>query len=244
MPAIAKLLTQAGKFATIYVLEEVGAIYGKNQLSYTYCNSYATQGAREIETRQRSSGHGRTKKAILLIVEIITIIALLAAGVFLWQMQRTFREESEWAQQAEASIKAQASATAISSGTTRPIDGSLPVEAVLQRVRIPALGIDLALQPGTLVPAPAGGKEARAERVQIALPTDRYGDGVCQLDRLRTGDSVFLETKDGAYSYTVQGSGQGQDGEALAGGPLVVITGYPCGELRQQVLVTATVTSH
>lgn len=244
MRAIPKLLTQAGKFATIYVLEEVGAIYGKSQLSYRYCNSYATQGAREIETQQRSSGHGRTKKTFLLVVEVITIIALLAAGVFLWQMQRTFREELEWAQQAEASIKAEASATAVSSSTTRPIDGSLPVKAALQRVRIPALGIDLALQPETLVSAPTGGKEAMAELMQIALPADRYGDGVCELDRLRSGDSVFLETKDGAYSYTVQGSGQGEDGEALAGGPLVVITGYPCGELGQQVLVTATVTSH
>jgi len=92
------------------------------------------------------------------------------------------------------------------------------------------------------VPAATSETEAMAERVRIALPADRYGDGVCQLDRLRSGDSVFLETKDGAYSYTVQGSGQ--DGEALAGGPVVVITGYPCGELGQQVLVTATVTSH
>lgn len=176
------------------------------------------------------------------------MIALLAAGLFLLQMQQTLKEELRWARQAEATINR--TATAGKNGPL-PVEEALPIpdgaqqeRTELQRIRIPALGLDYRLQAERSSGALNDKREAVTGSWQINLPVDVYGDGVCRLDRLQPGDNIYLETVHRTQIYEVYGSGPNKDEEASEDSVLIVISGYPCGNKGTRVLVAATSTSH
>jgi hypothetical protein len=162
----------------------------------------------------------------------------LGAGFILWQTQRTLEDEIRWAREAEAAINAYATAEHGEQEVEfSPV--SLAEQGQLQRVRIPALGIDFQLRPE----ATALTSATRGEKVEhilfLILPVEIYGDAVCGLKQLQPGDSVYLETMQQAFAYRVDGTGSGGAAGASGDGTLVVLSGYPCGDEGKQVLVSA-----
>ena len=177
---------------------------------------------------------------MLLGLEIGAIVALLAAGIFLWQMQRTLRAELRWAREAEASVNAYATAT---HGADSLAEAALPAGTELRRLRIPDLGIDYGLRAEALRSATTDTGQAAHYRVQLQLPVAVYGEGVCRLQQLQTGDNVFLETVQGRYAYEIVAA-DGQRVGAASGRSVVEIVGYPCGDRGRNVLVSAIRISH
>lgn len=209
------------------------------------CSVDESKGARKIETGQRSPRRLFARK-VLLIIEVVAIVALLAAGFYLWQVRQTLGDEIRWAQQAEAAINAQA--TAVHLEAPGPVNeapavgatGTSPLQAQVQRVRIPAAGINYRLLPEAIQRMPASIGGGLVETLFLVLPVDVYGEGVCWLDRLQLGDSVYLEAGHQVFSFQVSGNRQSWRGDAPRHHPPVMLAGFPCGGQGERLFVSAT----
>src|SRR5438093_3414459 len=81
----------------------------------------------------------------------------------------------------------------------------------LTRIRIPAIGVDVVVVEGTLASALPAGAGHYPEtplpcgqgKVGIAGPRTTYGKPFANVDRLKAGDPIVLETPIGARTYTV-----------------------------------------
>jgi sortase A len=89
--------------------------------------------------------------------------------------------------------------------------GTVPVGASLTRIRIPAIGVNVIVVQGTTEQALAAGAGHYPDtplpctlgNVAIAGHRTTYGKPFANLDRLRPGDEIFLDTPLGSCAYRV-----------------------------------------
>lgn len=173
----------------------------------------------------------------------MVIIALLAAGAFLWRVRQSLGDELRWAQQAEASLEAESTgygdprAVEAVQASSATVAENGPDLAQLQRLRIPALGFDEPLSDNVQEQQQLA---AEGDALLLDLPVAWYGDEVCRLDQLQPGDTIYLEGAALLFSYQVVDRQPARDGSAGADGHQVVLSAYPCGAAHEQVLVSAT----
>lgn len=127
----------------------------------------------------------------------------------------------------------------------------------LTRIKIPAIGVDTIVVEGTSASAlqagaghyPATPLPCEAGNVGIAGHRTTYGRPFNQLDRLKTGDVVILETPIGSCTYSITREPfviTPNDLSVVANDPskqqLTLTTCHPKGSARQRLVVQATMT--
>ena len=126
----------------------------------------------------------------------------------------------------------------------------------LTRLRIPAIGVDVVVVEGTSASALRAGAGHYPEtplpcekgNVAIAGHRTTYGKPFNNLDRLRTGDIIRLDTPIGPCEYAVERSfvTTPRDFSVLNPTPdaaLTLTTCHPKGSARQRLIVTAKLVS-
>lgn len=127
----------------------------------------------------------------------------------------------------------------------------------LTRIKIPALNVDVVVVQGTSASAlragaghyPATPLPCEAGNVGIAGHRTTYGKPFTNLDRLKTGDTIILETPIGSCTYEVSKGPfvtTPTDFAVVANDPavhsLTLTTCHPKGSASQRLVVKATLT--
>lgn len=128
----------------------------------------------------------------------------------------------------------------------------------LTRIKIPVLDVDVVVVEGTSASALRAGAghypktplPCEAGNVAIAGHRTTYGKPFANLDRLKTGDAIILETPVGSCTYEVNRAPfvvTPTDFSVVANDPatseLTLTTCHPKGSARQRLIVKATLTS-
>jgi len=132
--------------------------------------------------------------------------------------------------------------------------GALEVGDALTRIRIPRLGVDVKVVEGTTASALRAGAghyrdtvlPCTVGNVAIAGHRTTYGKPFNNVDRLKPGDRIILETPIGRCTYQVSRDPfviRPDDFSVLASTPtatLTLTTCHPKGSARQRLIIKAT----
>lgn len=153
-------------------------------------------------------------------------------------MQRTLGDEIKWARQAEAAINARA--TAIHGEAQSADVADTAAEEVVQRVRIPAAGVEYRLLPQAIQRMPGNTGGGLVETLFLLLAVEDYGEGVCELDQLEPGARLYLEEGSQTLSFQVRGDGARWRSESSPERRPLVVAVFPCGERGERLFISAT----
>jgi len=135
--------------------------------------------------------------------------------------------------------------------------GKLTDGDALTRIKIPALDIDVVVVEGTSASALRAGAghypktplPCEAGNVSIAGHRTTYGKPFSNIDRLKNGDAVILETPIGSCTYEVSRAPyivKPTDFSVVANDPathaLTLTTCHPKGSAKERLIVKATLT--
>jgi sortase A len=198
--------------------------------------------------RRRSSPWLRRSLSVLSVLLLLGGVALLGYPFFTNVYQG--RVQSHLSQQLNQQL-----ATPQLQQTYRA--HKVAVGDSLTRIKIPALGVNVVVVEGTSASALRAGAghygntplPCETGNVSIAGHRTTYGKPFANLDRLKPGDEIFLETPVGKYTYKVTKDPypvSPTDFSVIAQTPgktLTLTTCHPKGSARQRLVVKAELVS-
>ncbi|HET7488302.1 MAG TPA: sortase [Acidimicrobiales bacterium] len=136
--------------------------------------------------------------------------------------------------------------------------GALKDGDALTRIKIPAIGVDVVVVEGTSASALRAGAghypktplPCEAGNVGIAGHRTTYGKPFANIDRLKSGDAIILETPVGSCTYEVNEKGPfvttPTDFSVVANDPgthaLTLTSCHPKGSAKERIVVKASLT--
>lgn len=132
-------------------------------------------------------------------------------------------------------------------------EGELAIGDPMTRLKIPAIGVSTVVVEGTTASALRAGAghyintplPGETGNVSIAGHRTTYGKPFADLDRLKPGDEIVLETPIGAHIYKVEGDPfvvEATDWSVISQTPTPTLTltaCHPKGSARQRIVVRA-----